>query len=145
MLSQKVNFGLALPLPSPRHSPLEKSSHSSHTESSVFKQPPPLEPAMSSPPPSLRDPPWPHGGTPPGRPSASDRSPTQSQRKDSPLVSVVPGHRVPRPYNKVASSKYKQRGVGNIENKSAVEGSTNHVYLLNNHAPISEIHVKGLK
>uniref|UniRef100_A0A3Q3MZ13 Ataxin 7-like 2a n=1 Tax=Labrus bergylta TaxID=56723 RepID=A0A3Q3MZ13_9LABR len=42
-----------------RHSPLEKSSHSSHTESSVFKQPPPLEPPISSPPPSLRDPPWP--------------------------------------------------------------------------------------
>uniref|UniRef100_A0A3Q3G5L3 Ataxin 7-like 2a n=1 Tax=Labrus bergylta TaxID=56723 RepID=A0A3Q3G5L3_9LABR len=41
------------------HSPLEKSSHSSHTESSVFKQPPPLEPPISSPPPSLRDPPWP--------------------------------------------------------------------------------------
>lgn len=92
--------------PSLRHSPLEKSSHSSHTESSVFKQPPPLEPPMSSPPPSLRDPPWPHGGTPPGRPSTSDRPPSQGQRKDSSLVSVGPGHRVPRPYNKVASSKY---------------------------------------
>ncbi|XP_068998494.1 ataxin-7-like protein 2a [Embiotoca jacksoni] len=86
-----------------RHSPLEKSSHSSHTESSVFKQPPPLEPPMSSPPPSLRDPPWPHGGTPPGRPSPSDRHPTQ--RKDSPQHSAVPGHRIPRPYNKVASKR----------------------------------------
>ncbi|XP_041671526.1 ataxin-7-like protein 2a [Cheilinus undulatus] len=88
-----------------RHSPLEKSSHSSHTESSVFKQPPPLEPPMSSPPPSLRDPPWPHGGTPPGRPTPSDRPPTQSQRKDSPLLSAVPGHRIPRTYNKVASKR----------------------------------------
>ncbi|TDH13540.1 hypothetical protein EPR50_G00033940 [Perca flavescens] len=88
-----------------RHSPLEKSSHSSHTESSVFKQPPPLEPPISSPPPSLRDPPWPHGGTPPARPSHSERSPTQSQRKDSPLASALPGHRIPRPYNKVASKR----------------------------------------
>ncbi|XP_068568721.1 ataxin-7-like protein 2a isoform X2 [Cebidichthys violaceus] len=88
-----------------RHSPLEKSSHSGHTESSVFKQPPPLEPPMSSPPPSLRDPPWPHGGTPPGRPSPSDRPPTQSQRKDSPLGSAGLGHRIPRPYNKVASKR----------------------------------------
>ncbi|XP_029357209.1 ataxin-7-like protein 2a isoform X2 [Echeneis naucrates] len=89
-----------------RHSPLEKSSsYSSHTESSVFKQPPPLEPQMSSPPPSLRDPPWPHGSTQTARPSLSDRSPTQSQRKDSSLASAVPGHRIPRPYNKVASKR----------------------------------------
>ncbi|XP_040926708.1 ataxin-7-like protein 2a isoform X2 [Betta splendens] len=88
-----------------RHSPLEKlSSQGSHTEPSVFKQPPPLEPPMSSPPPSLRDPPWPHGATPPGRLPHSDRPPTQSQRKDS-LSSVVPGHRIPRPYNKVASKR----------------------------------------
>ncbi|XP_067444583.1 ataxin-7-like protein 2a [Thunnus thynnus] len=86
-----------------RHSPLEKSSHSSHTESSVFKQPPPLEPPMSSPPPSLRDPPWPHGGTPPSRPSPNDRPPTQ--RKDSSLAPAVPSHRIPRPYNKVASKR----------------------------------------
>ncbi|XP_041811852.1 ataxin-7-like protein 2a [Chelmon rostratus] len=88
-----------------RHSPLDKSSHSSHTESSVFKQPPPLEPPMSSPPPSLRDPPWPHGGTLPGRPSPGDRPPTQSQRKDSSMASAVQGHRIPRPYNKVASKR----------------------------------------
>ncbi|XP_059185931.1 ataxin-7-like protein 2a isoform X2 [Centropristis striata] len=88
-----------------RHSPLEKSTHSSHTESSVFKQPPPLEPPISSPPPSLRDPPWPHGGTPPARPSPNDRPATQSQRKDSPMASPVPGHRIPRPYNKVASKR----------------------------------------
>ncbi|XP_051270951.1 ataxin-7-like protein 2a isoform X1 [Dicentrarchus labrax] len=88
-----------------RHSPLEKSTHGSHTESSVFKQPPPLEPPMSSPPPSLRDPPWPHGGTPPGRPSPTDRPSPQSQRKDSCLASAVPGHRIPRPYNKVASKR----------------------------------------
>ncbi|XP_060897518.1 ataxin-7-like protein 2a isoform X2 [Labrus mixtus] len=89
-----------------RHSPLEKSSHSSHTESSVFKQPPPLEPPISSPPPSLRDPPWPHGGTPPGRPAPSDRPPSQQgPRKDSPLSSAGQSHRIPRPYNKVASKR----------------------------------------
>ncbi|XP_058488493.1 ataxin-7-like protein 2a isoform X1 [Solea solea] len=87
-----------------RHSPLDKSSsYSSHTETSVFKQPPPLEPQMSSPQPSLRDPPWPHGSTPPGRASPTDRPPSQSQRKDVSLASVMPGHRIPRPYNKVAS------------------------------------------
>ncbi|KAI4826497.1 hypothetical protein KUCAC02_029944 [Chaenocephalus aceratus] len=89
-----------------RQSPLEKPSPSSHTESPVFKQPPPLEPPISSPPPSLRDPPWPHGGTPPpGRPPPSDRSPTQNQKKDSPQNSGIPNHRVPRPYNKVASKR----------------------------------------
>ncbi|XP_077430305.1 ataxin-7-like protein 2a [Vanacampus margaritifer] len=86
-----------------RHSPLEKSSHSSHTDSSVFKQPPPLEPPISSPPSSIRDPPWPHGGTPPSRPSVAERSPTQ--RKDSSPASVVQSHRIPRPYNKVASKR----------------------------------------
>ncbi|XP_068170957.1 ataxin-7-like protein 2a [Antennarius striatus] len=85
-----------------RHPPLEKSSHG-HTESSLFKQPPPLEPPMSSPPPSVRDPPWPHGGAPPGRPG--DRPPAQTQRKDSSLPSSMPGHRIPRPYNKVASKR----------------------------------------
>lgn len=58
---------------------------------------------MSSPPPSLRDPPWPHGGTPPSRPSPNDRPPTQ--RKDSSLAPAVPSHRIPRPYNKVASKR----------------------------------------
>ncbi|CDQ74511.1 unnamed protein product [Oncorhynchus mykiss] len=57
-----------------RHSHLDKSPHSGHSESAVFKQPPPLEPPLSSPPPSLRDPPWPHGGTPPGRPSTTPPS-----------------------------------------------------------------------
>ncbi|XP_019723215.1 ataxin-7-like protein 2a isoform X1 [Hippocampus comes] len=86
-----------------RHSPLEKSSHGSHTDSSVFKQPPPLEPPISSPPSILRDPPWPHGGTPPARPSPTERSPTQ--RKDSSPGSVVQSHRIPKPYNKVASKR----------------------------------------
>ncbi|XP_057703123.1 ataxin-7-like protein 2a [Corythoichthys intestinalis] len=86
-----------------RHSPLEKSSHGSHTDSSVFKQPPPLEPPISSPPSSVRDPPWPHGGTPPGRPSPNERP--LMQRKDSSPSSVVPSHRIPRPYNKVASKR----------------------------------------
>ncbi|CAI5689196.1 ataxin-7-like protein 2a isoform X1 [Oreochromis niloticus] len=85
-----------------RHSPLEKS-HSSHFDCSIFKQPPPLEPPMSSPPASLRDPPWPHGGTPPGRSSPSDRHPTV--RKDSTQTSAATRHRIPRPYNKVASKR----------------------------------------
>ncbi|XP_046881738.1 ataxin-7-like protein 2a [Hypomesus transpacificus] len=87
-----------------RHSPLDKSSHGSQSESPIFKQPPPAEPPLSTPPPSLRDPPWPHGGTPPGRPSPSDRVP--SQRKESCSAPSLQGHhRVPRPYNKVASRR----------------------------------------
>uniref|UniRef100_A0A672I468 SCA7 domain-containing protein n=2 Tax=Salarias fasciatus TaxID=181472 RepID=A0A672I468_SALFA len=90
-----------------RHSPLEKSSHSSsgHSELSVFKQPPPLEPPISSPPPSLRDPPWPHGGAPPGRPSPGDRHPVQRKEPSQPLPPPPPGHRIPRTYNKVASKR----------------------------------------
>lgn len=91
-------------VPSLRHSPLDKSAHA---EASVFKQPPPLEPPMSSPPPSLRDPPWPHGGTLPGRALLGDRPPSQNQWKDPSLASAIPGHRSPRPYNKVASSEYE--------------------------------------
>uniref|UniRef100_H3CFC1 Ataxin 7-like 2a n=1 Tax=Tetraodon nigroviridis TaxID=99883 RepID=H3CFC1_TETNG len=79
-----------------RHSPLEKSAH---LEASVFKQPPPLEPPRSSPPPSLRDPPW------PVRPLLSDRPSSQNQRKDPAMAPIVPGHRSPRPYNKVASKR----------------------------------------
>ncbi|XP_061906048.1 ataxin-7-like protein 2a [Entelurus aequoreus] len=86
-----------------RHFPLEKSSHGSHTDCSTFKQLPPLEPPLSSPPPSLRDPPWPHGDTPLGRPSHTERP--ASQRKDSSPASVVPSHRIPRPYNKMASKR----------------------------------------
>ncbi|XP_029682321.1 ataxin-7-like protein 2a isoform X3 [Takifugu rubripes] len=85
-----------------RHSPLEKSAPS---EASVFKQPPPLEPPMSSPPASLRDPPWPHGGTLPVRSLLSDRPPSQNQWKDPSLVPAIQGHRSPRPYNKVASKR----------------------------------------
>ncbi|MED6264518.1 hypothetical protein CHARACLAT_015820, partial [Characodon lateralis] len=86
-----------------RHSPLEKSFHSSHKEPAVFKQPPPLEPPVLSPTPSLRDPPWPHGPTSTGRPSSCDKQPTQ--RKESSQLSAVMSHRVPRPYNKVASKR----------------------------------------
>lgn len=68
---------------------------------------------MSSPPPSLRDPPWPHGSTPPGRPAPTDRPSAQSQRKDASLASAASGHRIPRPYNKVASSEYRWRDQGN--------------------------------
>lgn len=99
-------------VPSLRHSPLEKSAPS---EASVFKQPPPLEPPMSSPPASLRDPPWPHGGTLPVRSLLSDRPPSQNQWKDPSLAPTIPGHRSPRPYNKVASSEYDDRKeVGNV-------------------------------
>ncbi|XP_036007386.1 ataxin-7-like protein 2a [Fundulus heteroclitus] len=86
-----------------RHSPLEKSFHSSHKETAVFKQPPPLEPPVLPPPPSLREPPWQHGPTSTGRPSPSDKLPTQ--KRDSSQLSAVIGHRVPRPYNKVASKR----------------------------------------
>ncbi|XP_029549239.1 ataxin-7-like protein 2 [Salmo trutta] len=88
------------------HSHLDKSPHSSHSESAVFKQPPPLEPPLSSPPPSLRDPPWPHGGTPPGRPSTTPPPGRPSTRKEAITVPTLPGHlRGPRPYNKVASRR----------------------------------------
>ncbi|XP_031689993.1 ataxin-7-like protein 2a isoform X1 [Oncorhynchus kisutch] len=87
-----------------RHSPLDKSPHSGHSESAVFKQPPPLEPPLSSPLPSLRDPPWPHGDTPPGRPSNSEK--THTQRKEVTSAPNLPAHlRGPRPYNKVASRR----------------------------------------
>ncbi|MEQ2164566.1 hypothetical protein GOODEAATRI_007934 [Goodea atripinnis] len=98
----KLMLKLSFPLYD-RHSPLEKSFHSSHKEPAVFKQPPPLEPPVLSPTPSLRDPPWPHGPTSTGRPSSFDKQPTQ--RKESSQLSAVMSHRVPRPYNKVASSK----------------------------------------
>ncbi|XP_064823944.1 ataxin-7-like protein 2 [Oncorhynchus masou masou] len=91
-----------------RHSHLDKSPHSGYSESAVFKQPPPLEPPLSSPPPSLRDQPWPHGGTPPGRPSTTPpgRERTHTQRKEAITVPTLPGHlRGPRPYNKVASRR----------------------------------------
>uniref|UniRef100_A0A3Q3G302 Ataxin 7-like 2a n=1 Tax=Labrus bergylta TaxID=56723 RepID=A0A3Q3G302_9LABR len=44
--------------------------------------------------------------TPPGRPTPSDRPPSQQgPRKDSPLSSAGQSHRIPRPYNKVASKR----------------------------------------
>ncbi|KAG9260644.1 ataxin-7-like protein 2 [Astyanax mexicanus] len=73
-----------------RLSPLDKSSSSAHSESSVFKQPPPLEPPRNSPPPSLRDPPWPHGGPSPSRPAATEKSP--SQRAETGSSPATPGH-----------------------------------------------------
>ncbi|XP_066526157.1 ataxin-7-like protein 2a isoform X2 [Hoplias malabaricus] len=72
-----------------RLSPLEKTSSSGHSESSVFKQPPPLEPPRNSPPPSLRDPPWPHGGPSPSRPSSTERSP--GQRTEPSSAPATPG------------------------------------------------------
>uniref|UniRef100_A0A3B1J5D0 Ataxin 7-like 2a n=1 Tax=Astyanax mexicanus TaxID=7994 RepID=A0A3B1J5D0_ASTMX len=73
-----------------RLSPLDKTSSSAHSESSVFKQPPPLEPPRNSPPPSLRDPPWPHGGPSPSRPAATEKSP--SQRAETGSSPATPGH-----------------------------------------------------
>ncbi|KAI5607093.1 ataxin-7-like protein 2 isoform X1 [Silurus asotus] len=66
-----------------RLSPLEKTSNSGHSESTVFKQPPPLEPPRSSPPPSLRDPPWPYGGPSPSRPSPSSTEKSPGQKAES--------------------------------------------------------------
>ncbi|XP_061689158.1 ataxin-7-like protein 2a [Syngnathoides biaculeatus] len=86
-----------------RHFSLEKSTHSSHTDLSVFKQPTPLEPPICPPSASVRDPPWSHSGTSPGRSSVIDR--LHAQRKNFSPASVVPNHRIPRPYNKVASKR----------------------------------------
>ncbi|KAL0978073.1 hypothetical protein UPYG_G00165570 [Umbra pygmaea] len=73
-----------------RHSPLDKSPHSGHAESAVFKQPPPLELPLRSSSPSLRDPPWPHGGTPPARPSPTPPARPASTPPTRPL-STPPG------------------------------------------------------
>ncbi|KAB5536818.1 hypothetical protein PHYPO_G00111700 [Pangasianodon hypophthalmus] len=82
-----------------RLSPLEKTSSSGHSESTVFKQPPPLEPPRSSPPPSLRDPPWPYGGPSPSRPSpgSTDKSPAQRAESGS-ANAAAPHARSNRPY-----------------------------------------------
>lgn len=78
------------------HSP----SNSGHSESAVFKQPPPIEPTRSSPPPTHRDPPWPHGGPSPNRPSSTERPP--SQRGEAASAPVTSGHlRGPKTYKMV--------------------------------------------
>ncbi|XP_052424738.1 ataxin-7-like protein 2a isoform X1 [Carassius gibelio] len=78
------------------HSP----SNSGHSESAVFKQPPPIEPTRSSPPPTHRDPPWPHGGPSPNRPSSTERP--QSQRGEAASAPVTSGHlRGPKTYKMV--------------------------------------------
>ncbi|KAF5902746.1 ataxin-7-like protein 2, partial [Clarias magur] len=82
-----------------RLSPLEKTSSSGHSESAIFKQPPPLEPARSSPPPSLRDPPWPYGGPSPSRPSPGSTEKSPAQRVESGSANAAPPHaRSNRPY-----------------------------------------------
>lgn len=86
-----------------RHSPLEKSVQSSCSETKVFKAPPILEPQISSPSPSFRDPPWPHGGGNSLRQTSTDRPPTP--KKDAPAPCPAPAHRTPRAYNKVASKR----------------------------------------
>ncbi|KAF4093574.1 hypothetical protein AMELA_G00003460 [Ameiurus melas] len=82
-----------------RLSPLEKTSSSGHSESNVFKQPPPLEPQRSSPPPSLRDPPWPYGGPSPSRPSAGSTEKSPGQRAETGSANATAPHaRSNRPY-----------------------------------------------
>uniref|UniRef100_A0A671SPR9 Ataxin-7-like protein 2 n=1 Tax=Sinocyclocheilus anshuiensis TaxID=1608454 RepID=A0A671SPR9_9TELE len=80
------------------HSP----SNSGHSESAVFKQPPLIEPTRSSPSPTQRDPPWPHGGPSPNRPSSTERP--QSQRGEAASPPVASGHlRGSRTYKMVSS------------------------------------------
>ncbi|XP_053508410.1 ataxin-7-like protein 2a isoform X1 [Ictalurus furcatus] len=82
-----------------RLSPLEKTSSSGHSESNVFKQPPPLEPPRSSPPPSLRDPPWPYGGPSPSRPSPGSTEKSPGQRAETGSANATAPHaRSNRPY-----------------------------------------------
>lgn len=89
-----------------RHSSLEKTSNSGHSESSVFKQPPPIEPPRSSPSPTHRDPPWPHGGPSPSRPSSSERP--QSQKGEATSASSISGHpRGPRAYKIPSKSQLR--------------------------------------
>ena len=101
-------------------------------EAPAFKPPPVLDPPLSSPPLSLRDPPWPHGGAtpPPGRQSPGERGPPSTQKKDPVMGAGVglggPSHRVPRPYNKVASSKY---GGGGEEDAPTVKRTGSGSYL----------------
>ncbi|XP_028854097.1 ataxin-7-like protein 2a isoform X2 [Denticeps clupeoides] len=80
-----------------RLSPHEKSPHSAHSESLVFKQPPPLDPPRSSTPPNLRDPPWPSGGTMSSRPASAEKP--LAQRGEQGV-----GNRGPKTY-KVVSKK----------------------------------------
>lgn len=91
-----------------RHSSLEKTSNSGHSESSIFKQPPPIEPPRSSPSPTHRDPPWPHGGPSPSRPSSSERP--QSQKGEATSASSISGHpRGPRAYKIPSKSQLRLR------------------------------------
>ncbi|XP_051531460.1 ataxin-7-like protein 2 isoform X2 [Myxocyprinus asiaticus] len=82
----------------------EKTTNSGHSESSVFKQPPPIDPPRSSPPPPHRDPPWPHGGPSPSRPSSTERP--QSQKGEAASAPVASGHlRGPRTYKMVTKKE----------------------------------------
>ncbi|XP_062842621.1 ataxin-7-like protein 2a [Trichomycterus rosablanca] len=82
-----------------RLSPMEKSSTSGHSESTVFKQPPPMEPPRGSPPTSLRDPPWPYGGPSPNRPSPTSSEKSPGPRVESSSANSLPSHaRGSRPY-----------------------------------------------
>lgn len=90
---------LCLLVSSCRLSPLEKTSSSGHSESTVFKQPPPLEPPRSSPPPNLRDPPWPYGGPSPSRPSPGSTEKSPAQRAECGSANAAAPHaRSNRPY-----------------------------------------------
>uniref|UniRef100_A0A8C2KXU8 Ataxin 7-like 2a n=1 Tax=Cyprinus carpio TaxID=7962 RepID=A0A8C2KXU8_CYPCA len=81
------------------HSP----SNSGHSESAVFKQPPPIEPTRSSPSPTHRDPPWPHGGPSPNRPSSAEKP--QSQRGEAASAPVASGHHRGQRTYKMVSKK----------------------------------------
>ncbi|XP_005172962.2 ataxin-7-like protein 2a isoform X2 [Danio rerio] len=85
------------------HSP-SNSSNSAHSESAVFKQPPPIEPTRSSPPPAHRDPPWPHGGPSPNRPPPAAERP-QSQRGEAASAPVPSGHLRGTKTHKMVSKK----------------------------------------
>ncbi|XP_051957921.1 ataxin-7-like protein 2a [Xyrauchen texanus] len=81
----------------------DKTSNPGHSETSVFKQPPPIEPPWSSPLQTHRDPPWPHGGPSPSRPSSTEKP--QSQKGEAASAPVATGHlRGPR-MNKVVREK----------------------------------------
>ncbi|XP_036386864.1 ataxin-7-like protein 2a [Megalops cyprinoides] len=82
-------------------SPLDKVSGTAPPGSSSFKQPPPSESPPESPAPSLRDPPWPHGATPPSVPPASEK-PLQRRGEPGRSPSLLAPLRGPRTYKKVS-------------------------------------------
>ncbi|XP_035244828.1 ataxin-7-like protein 2a isoform X2 [Anguilla anguilla] len=66
-----------------------------------IKQPPPSDSPPESPAPSLRDPPWPHGGTPPGTTPPSEK-PLQRRGEPGRSPNLLAPLRGPRTYKKVS-------------------------------------------